>query len=105
MRNGHIHDRKQRYRCRACRRQLVGDSTKKVIGLETRALVDKLLLEKVPLAGITRVLEVSSSWLQEYVNKKYAAVPQTIDVLGKKGRSPSNAMKRTVARLYGRVVA
>jgi hypothetical protein len=43
-----------------------------------------LLLEKLPLAGIARVCDVSESWLQEYVNHKYAAVPKTVSVSSKK---------------------
>jgi len=86
VKNGHIHNGKQRYLCRGCGRQYVPESTKKVIGLETRALVDKMLLEKVPLAGIARVLDVSKKWLQDYVNRKYAEVPRKLDVADKRGQ-------------------
>ncbi len=37
------------------KRQFVQNSTKKVIGQETRDLIDKLLLEKLSLAEIARV--------------------------------------------------
>jgi hypothetical protein len=30
-----------------------------------------LLLEKISLAGIARVCDVSETWLQDYVNRKY----------------------------------
>jgi insertion element IS1 protein InsB len=46
--------------------------------------VDKLLLEKIPLAGIARVCDVSKVWLQGYVNRKHAAIPQQVDVPSKK---------------------
>ncbi len=36
-----------------------------------RALVDKLLLEKISLADIAHVVEASERWLQYYVNDKY----------------------------------
>lgn len=62
--NGHIHNGKQRYRCKSCGRQFVSGATSKRIGNETKAQVDKLLLEKLSLAGIARVLEVSETWLQ-----------------------------------------
>ena len=45
---------------------------------ETKALIDKLLLEKISLAGIARVTGVSEPWLQAYVNAKYAAVERTV---------------------------
>ncbi len=66
--------------------QFVKDPQNKVISDETKALIDKLLLEKIPLAGIARVVDVSEVWLQSYVNQKYASVPRKIDVWAKKGR-------------------
>jgi insertion element IS1 protein InsB len=52
----------------------------KRITAQTKGLVDKLLLERVPLAGIVRVTGVSARWLQDYVNRKYAAQPQQVDL-------------------------
>jgi insertion element IS1 protein InsB len=46
--------------------------------------VDKLLLEKIPFADIARVGDVSEAWLQGHVNRKYAAVPQQVEVSAKK---------------------
>ena len=37
---------------------------RKIIDQATRDLIDKLLLEKIPLAGIARVVGVSEPWLQ-----------------------------------------
>ena len=48
-------------------------------------MVDKLLLEKIPIAGISRVTEISEPRLQQYINQKYEHVPQQIDI-SKKGR-------------------
>ena len=48
--------------------------------------LSKLLLEKLPLAGIVRVEGVSESWLQSYVNEKYAAVERQAKLEAKKGR-------------------
>jgi hypothetical protein len=47
-------------------------------------LIDKLLLERVSLAGIGRVTGVSGQWLQDYVNAKYQAQPQVTDVPAQK---------------------
>ena len=50
-------------------------------------MIDKLLLERIPLAGIARVTGVSDTWLQKRVNAKYKAVPRQINVTVKaKGR-------------------
>jgi transposase-like protein len=68
VKNGRIHNGRQNFKCKACGRQFVLNPTKKVIGQDTRKLIDKLLLEKLPLAGIARVTGVSEGWLQTYVN-------------------------------------
>ena len=84
VKNGHIHNGKQNHKCRACGRQFVEAPQQKRIDQQTKDLIDKLLLEKIPLAGIARVCDVSESWLQDYVNQKYAAVPRQVDVSSKK---------------------
>ncbi len=55
-----------------------------MISDETKALIDKLLLEKLPLAGIARVTGVSETWLQNYVNDKYEQVPREAQLRSKK---------------------
>jgi transposase-like protein len=69
VKNGLTYYGKQNFKCKACGRQFVEDAQPKEISAETRALVDKMLLEKVPLAGIARVLGVSDTWLHHYVHK------------------------------------
>ena len=54
VKNGKIHNGKQNYKCRNCGRQFVEDPQNKVITQETKDLIDKLLLEKILLAGIAR---------------------------------------------------
>ena len=78
--NGRIHNGKQNFKCKACNRQFVEDPQNKRIPQQTKDLIDKLLLEKIPLAGIARVCEVSESWLQDYANRKYEAVPRQVSV-------------------------
>ena len=86
VKNGKTHSGKQNHKCRECGRQFVEDPQHKPIDDGTKRLVDKLLLEKLSLAGIARVAEVSEGWLQEYVNGKYKAVPRQVDVeASKKG--------------------
>ena len=84
VKNGNIHNGKQNHKCRECGRQFVADPQQKRVTQETKALIDKLLLEKLPLAGIARVTEVSETWLQSYVNQKYARVPKQVEVQAKK---------------------
>ncbi|MEM1369178.1 MAG: IS1 family transposase [Cyanobacteria bacterium P01_H01_bin.15] len=84
VKNGFIHNRKQNHKCKECGRQFVANPQQKLISVQTRAIVDKLLLEKIPLAGIARVCEVSESWLQSYVNARYESVPKQVNVSGQK---------------------
>jgi transposase-like protein len=84
VKNGHIHNGKQRFKCHDCGRQFVEQPTKKVINQATRELIDRLLLERISLAGIARAAQVSEQWLQTYVNEKYASVPRSVQVTPKK---------------------
>lgn len=84
VKNGHIHNGKQRFKCDECGRQFVEHPQKKVVDQATRELVDRLLCERIALAGIARAAQVSEQWLQSYVNQKYASVPRSVQVTPKK---------------------
>ena len=74
--------------------KIVGDSssktlqnpTKKYIDQKQWELVDKLLLEKIPIAGISRVTGISETWLQQYINNKYEGISKVIDIKKKEDR-------------------
>ena len=76
VKNGKIHNGTQNHKCRDCGRQFVLAPRNQPISTATKHLIDQLLLEKIPLAGIARVAAVSESWLQSYVNQKYADTPR-----------------------------
>lgn len=78
-RNGHIHNGKQNYRCQACSRQFVAHPTKKYIREQEREMIDRLLLERISLAGICRVMQVSQTWLLDYVAKLYEELPDDLN--------------------------
>ena len=59
----------------------------KVIDPATKELIDRLLLERLSEAGIARALKVSEQGLQDYVNRKYAQVPLTVQVPLKKRKA------------------
>lgn len=86
VKNGWIHNGKRNHRCKDCGRQFVEQPSWRAVSEETKTRIDRLLLEKLPLAGIARVEGVSESWLQGYVNQKYRAVEQRVAVEQKKGR-------------------
>lgn len=84
MKNGTTRRGKQNYKCRDCGRQFVENPQWKRREKNSTVLIDRLLLEKIPLAGIARVLKLSESWLQGYVNDAYKAVPRQVEVTPKR---------------------
>ena len=84
VKNGRIHTGKQRYKCLQCGRQFVEQPAGKVIDGATRELIDRFLLERITFAGIARAVQVSETWLQQYVNEKYALVRRSVEVTPKK---------------------
>jgi transposase-like protein len=85
VKNGCIHNGKQNHKCKNCGGQFVQNPQNRVISQETKELINKLLLGKLPLAGIARVAGVSEPWLHGYVNQQYEAVPKQVESRPKKG--------------------
>lgn len=83
IKNGSTHNHKAKRKCKECGRQFVVNPTNNTISLETKQLIDKLLLERISLRGIARVTGVSWSWLQNYVNNKLSQVPRQARVSNK----------------------
>jgi len=75
VKNGRIHNGKQRFKCCNCGRQFVEQSTRKVINLATGELIDRLLLELISLAGIAHAAQVSGQWLQTHISTSIAEKP------------------------------
>ncbi len=44
----------------------------------SKNLIDRLLLERISLAGISRITGVSERWLQTHVNQKYEQTPRHV---------------------------
>ena len=84
MKNGRTRSGQQNSKCRDCGRQFVMTPRHQPISSATKELIDRLLLEKISLAGIVRATGVSSRWLQYYVNKKLGAVKREVEVKSKK---------------------
>ncbi len=76
--NGHTHYGKQNHRCLDCGRQFVPDSQR--IDEATRALIRKLLLERLSLRGICRVLSLSLEWLLQFITEVYDQLPDDLYV-------------------------
>ena len=86
--------------CQECHRQFVENPTRDPIADESRELIDKLLQERLALAGIARVTGVCERWLQMYLHQKYYQTPRQVEVSQKKeGSSLFQWMK--CGRLWG----
>lgn len=86
IKNGSLANGNPKHQCKSCGRQFVQNPKKSRISEDTKALIDKLLLERLALSAIARVRGVSEQWLQNYVNKKYEAIPKKIEVPKKSKR-------------------
>ena len=65
--NGHTHYGKQNYQCNDCNRQFVESGQDWFVSSADKEIIDKLLLERISLAGICRVCDVGTTWLQKYI--------------------------------------
>jgi hypothetical protein len=83
IKNGSTHNGKPKRQCKECGQPFVIDPTNKTISPDTKQLIDQLLLERISLRGIARVIGVSCSWLQNYVNNKLASISCQIRVSAK----------------------
>lgn len=79
IKNGHCsHTEKQQYMCKHCNRYFVEQGQEWFICQKERKMIDRLLLEKISLRGICRVMQVSLSWLMNYVNEKYETLSEKL---------------------------
>src|SRR5512143_1369492 len=78
--NGHLYNGKQNHRCKACSCQFGLDAENRLITEEDRALIERLLRERLSLRGICRAVGVSLTWLLGFVVECYEAVPDHLSV-------------------------
>lgn len=78
--NGSTRHGKQNYKCRDCGRQFVENPQWKPVSEDTKATIQRMLLEKIPIAGIARSLQLSERWLQQYVNAYYQSIVPQVEV-------------------------
>lgn len=89
--NGHTHYRKQNYRCLSCGRQFVRDSQR--VSDDTRALVKRLLLERLSLRGVCRVTGLSLTWLLQFIAALYERLPDGLCVAPTPPRRPLHLLR------------
>src|SRR5215470_2712572 len=79
-RNGRIHTGKQNHKCRACGRAFVLVPENHVLTEEQRAVIERLLLERISLRGICRVIGVGLRWLLSFMAERFTAAPEHLYV-------------------------
>ncbi|PWJ40095.1 IS1/IS1595 family N-terminal zinc-binding domain-containing protein [Sediminitomix flava] len=79
VKNGLIHTKKkQNYKCKSCKRQFV-EHNNHYVSEETKAIIRRLLLERVSQRGIARATNVSLSWLRLFINQELAKIPKHLN--------------------------
>ena len=79
-RNGHIRTGKQNHRCKVCGRAFVLTPENFVITAEQRALIERLLLERISLRGICRAVGVGLQWLLQFMVTRFQTAPEHLYV-------------------------
>ncbi|MDQ3959578.1 MAG: IS1 family transposase [Pseudomonadota bacterium] len=78
--NGHIHKGKQNHQCQDCGRQFVQCFEQYLISDDTRALIERLLVERISLRGICRAVGVGLKWLIGFLVHCVEALPDHLNV-------------------------
>src|SRR5262250_180015 len=79
-RNGHLHTGKQNHRCKLCGPAFVLTPDNSIIPAEQRALIERLLLERISLRGICRAVGVGLQWLLQFMAEQFQAAPEHLHV-------------------------
>jgi len=79
-RNGHIRNGKQNHQCKDCGRQFVQDFDHYRISAETRALIERLLVERISLRGMCRAVGMGLKWLLGFLVTCVEALPDHLHV-------------------------
>jgi insertion element IS1 protein InsB len=78
--NGHIRNGKQNHQCQDCGRQFVECFEQYLIPDDTRALIERLLVERISLRGICRAVGVKLKWLLGFLVQCFEALPDHLHV-------------------------
>src|SRR5215470_11252626 len=79
-RNVRIHTGEQNHRCKVCSWAFVLTPENFVITAEQRALIERLLLERISLRGICRAVGIGLRWLLYFMVERFAAAPEHLYV-------------------------
>jgi IS1 family transposase len=78
--NGHIHNGKQNHQCKECGRQFVDCFEQYLVSDDTRALIERLLVERISLRGICRAVGVKLKWLLGFLVQCFESLPDHLHI-------------------------
>ena len=78
--NGHMHNEKQTHHCHDCGRQFVRCFEQYRIAEDGRALIERLLVERISSRGMCRAVGVTLTWLLGFLVQGYEALPDHLHV-------------------------
>jgi insertion element IS1 protein InsB len=78
--NGHIHNGKQHHQCHDCGRQFVECCEQHLVSDDIRALIERLLVERISLRSICRAVGVNLKWLLGFLAQCFEALPDHLHV-------------------------
>jgi insertion element IS1 protein InsB len=78
--NGHVHNGKQNHYCHDCGRQFVQCFEQYRIAEDQRALIERLLRERISLRGICRAVGVTLKWLLGFLVQCFETLPDHLHV-------------------------
>ena len=78
--NGHTHHGPQNHQCHTCGRQFVQCIEPYLLSDDTRALIERLLLERISWRGICRAVGVGLKWLVGFLGPCFEALPDYLHV-------------------------
>lgn len=78
--NGHIHNGKPNDQCTDCGRQFVDGFEQSLVSDDTRALIERLLVERISLRGLGRAMGVTLKWLLGFLVECCEALPDHLHV-------------------------
>jgi insertion element IS1 protein InsB len=93
-----MHTGKQNHRCKLCGRAFVLTPDHTAITAEQRALIERLLLERISLRGICRAVGVGLQWLLQFMATRFQAAPEDLYVKPADG-TPAVILQRLEAEL------
>jgi insertion element IS1 protein InsB len=78
--NGHIRNGKQNHQCHDCGRPFVQCFEQYLLSDDTRALIERVLVERISLRGICRAVGVGLKWLLGFLVQCFEALPDHLHV-------------------------